>query len=216
MPQKEIVVYQGEPGRKPWLVDATGTTQPITGLVNTHNYNWDTSLLDWVAAQKNEFTVGGDLVVAGEMSVSNFPSDYAKDGTDITTPTAMPTGGVGIRGWLSAIWTKLNGTIGVSGTFWQATQPISVVSLPLPSGAATEAKQEGLIERIVFNTLKRLNVDSAGRLRVSAESVASHAVTLATLTNITNWGLSTATAKSQWESNVQFQSGFRRNLVISA
>lgn len=40
----------------------------------------------------------------------------AKDGTDITTPTAMPAGGVGIRGWLSAIWTKLNGTIGVSGT----------------------------------------------------------------------------------------------------
>lgn len=27
----------------------------------------------------------------------------------------------------------------VSGTFWQATQPISVVSLPLPSGAATES-----------------------------------------------------------------------------
>jgi hypothetical protein len=37
----------------------------------------------------------------------------------------MPAGGVGIRGWLSAIWTKLNGTIGVTGTFWQATQPVS-------------------------------------------------------------------------------------------
>lgn len=52
-------------------------------------------------------------------------STVAKDGADITTPTAMPAGGVGIRGWLSAIWTKLNGTIAVTGTFWQATQPVS-------------------------------------------------------------------------------------------
>lgn len=29
----------------------------------------------------------------------------------------------------------------VSGTFWQATQPVSAASLPLPSGAATAAKQ---------------------------------------------------------------------------
>lgn len=63
-------------------------------------------------------------------------------GTDITTPTAMPTGGVGIRGWVSAIWTKLNGTIGVTGTFWQATQPVSAASLPLPSGAAIAANQQ--------------------------------------------------------------------------
>ena len=32
----------------------------------------------------------------------------------------------------------------VSGTFWQATQPISVASLPLPSGASTAAKQPAL------------------------------------------------------------------------
>lgn len=35
------------------------------------------------------------------------------DGVDITAPTAMPAGGVGIRGWLSAIWTKLNGILSV-------------------------------------------------------------------------------------------------------
>src|SRR5579859_1005991 len=32
----------------------------------------------------------------------------------------------------------------VSGTFWQATQPISATSLPLPTGAATAAKQPAL------------------------------------------------------------------------
>jgi len=32
----------------------------------------------------------------------------------------------------------------VSGTFWQATQPVSAATLPLPSGAATAAKQPAL------------------------------------------------------------------------
>lgn len=32
-----------------------------------------------------------------------------------------------------------SGTFAVSGTFWQATQPVSAAALPLPSGASTEA-----------------------------------------------------------------------------
>ena len=36
------------------------------------------------------------------------------------------------------------GSITVDGTFWQATQPVSAASLPLPSGAATSAKQPAL------------------------------------------------------------------------
>lgn len=48
---------------------------------------------------------------AATVSALPLPTGAAQDGTDITTPTAMPTGGVGIRGWLSAIWTKLNGSI---------------------------------------------------------------------------------------------------------
>lgn len=59
------------------------------------------------------------------LSSAPLPTGAAQDGTDISTPTAMPAGGAGIRGWLSAIWTKLNGTLGVTGTFWQSTQPVS-------------------------------------------------------------------------------------------
>lgn len=33
-------------------------------------------------------------------------------------------------------------TVAVTGTFWQATQPVSAASLPLPSGAATLAEQQ--------------------------------------------------------------------------
>src|ERR1035437_1313283 len=32
----------------------------------------------------------------------------------------------------------LPGTMAVTGTFWQATQPVSIASLPLPTGASTE------------------------------------------------------------------------------
>lgn len=35
-----------------------------------------------------------------------------------------------------------NASIPVTGTFWQATQPISAAALPLPAGAATSAKQD--------------------------------------------------------------------------
>ncbi|MCA3068120.1 MAG: hypothetical protein ING73_14490 [Rhodocyclaceae bacterium] len=35
--------------------------------------------------------------------------------------------------------TTITGTVGVTGTFWQATQPVSAAALPLPAGASTEA-----------------------------------------------------------------------------
>ena len=64
----------------------------------------------------------------------------------------MPAGGAGIRGWLSAIWTKLNGSIAVTGTFWQATQPVSAASLPLPSGASTKSTLAGVLTTSDFDT----------------------------------------------------------------
>lgn len=54
-----------------------------------------------------------------------------------TSPLSLTTAGA-LRVDGSAI------TQPVSGTFWQATQPISAASLPLPSGAATAAKQPAL------------------------------------------------------------------------
>lgn len=36
---------------------------------------------------------------------------------------------------------SIAGAVAVTGVFWQATQPISAVALPLPTGAATEARQ---------------------------------------------------------------------------
>lgn len=40
------------------------------------------------------------------------------------------------------------GSITVDGTFWQATQPVSAASLPLPTGASTSANQTTLIGHV--------------------------------------------------------------------
>jgi len=45
-------------------------------------------------------------------------------------------------------------TIPVSGTFYQATQPISAASLPLPTGAATEASLAGLATQATLANVK--------------------------------------------------------------
>ena len=50
--------------------------------------------------------------------------------------------GVGVDG--SATDVSSTNPMPVSGTFWQTTQPVSATSLPLPSGAATAAKQPAL------------------------------------------------------------------------
>jgi len=69
-----------------------------------------------------------------------LPIGAAQDGADGTGITP-PTGGLGIRGWLSGIYSKLSGTIAVSGTFWPATQPVSLTSLPtLVAGSALIGK----------------------------------------------------------------------------
>lgn len=74
------------------------------------------------------------------------------DGSGVTQPVS---GTVGI-----------SGSVAVTGTFWQATQPVSAASLPLPSGAATSANQStanGLLT----------SIDSAlgGTLAVSAAAL---------------------------------------------
>jgi Flp pilus assembly pilin Flp len=57
-------------------------------------------------------------------------------GTDITSPNpAMPAGGAGVQGWLSAIWTKLNGSIATTGGASMGTD-ITTPSPAMPAGGA--------------------------------------------------------------------------------
>ena len=68
---------------------------------------------------------------------SNFGSAFPSSGTamgasDGTNMVALSVDGSG------NLKTAQQGSVAVTGTFWQATQPVSAAALPLPSGAATE------------------------------------------------------------------------------
>lgn len=91
--------------------------------------------------------LGVDVTALNEMKVSVTtsvtPTGAALDGTDGATPPSIP--GTGIRGWLRSIYDKLSGSLAVTGTFFQPTQPVSIAaSIPLPVGASTSAKQPAL------------------------------------------------------------------------
>lgn len=63
-----------------------------------------------------------------------------------------------------------NTSIAVTGTFWPATQPISAVSLPLPTNAATDAKQDtGNASLLAIDT-------STGRIPALGQAVRTFSV----------------------------------------
>ncbi len=87
--------------------------------------------------------VGADGTVPPTGSlVSNASFIKITDGTD----TALVTAGGLLQVDASGVAVPVTdnaGSLTVDGTFWQATQPISAASLPLPTGASTSALQGG-------------------------------------------------------------------------
>ncbi len=124
------------------LVDVGGGTDasPETALT-TGQKTMANSLPATIASDQppiNVTTTNGALEIGGNLAL--VAAAQGAGGTGI----AEPTGGTGILGWLSGIYSKLSGALAVTGTFWQATQPVSAASLPLPAGAATAALQPAL------------------------------------------------------------------------
>lgn len=115
----------------------TGTFSLIA-FVKRGLQNW-TTLLSRVPAQGQALAASSLPVVlpAAQITTLTPPSNtgYALDGTDATGITQL-TGGVGIRGWLSGIFSKLSNPLAVtqSGT-WNINNVSGTVSLP--TGAAT-------------------------------------------------------------------------------
>lgn len=111
----------------------TGLTQPLTDAqlratavpVSIGSIDLPTGA-STLAEQQSQTTILG-TIDADTASISTSASSI-----DGKTPTLVsgrvPVDGSGV-------------TQPVSGTFWQATQPVSAASLPLPSGAATSANQ---------------------------------------------------------------------------
>lgn len=125
---------------------------------------------------------GGSLTVDGTVAATQSGT-WTVTGAGGTFPITDGGGSITVDGTVG-----VSGSVAVTGTFWQATQPVSAASLPLPSGAATAAKQPALgsagtasadvltVQGIASMTA--LKVDgSAVTQPVSLASVPSHAVT---------------------------------------
>jgi hypothetical protein len=106
--------------------DATGATQNIP----FPNGNGQAPM-----AASAPVVIASDQIVPVSAAALPLPAGAAADGSD-GSGIPPPTGGAGIRGWLSGIYSKLSSPLSVTGTFWQATQPVSLSALPtLPAGA---------------------------------------------------------------------------------
>jgi hypothetical protein len=96
---------------------------------------------------------GGGTYLADEAAFAQGATDFTPIGGFYNSSITNLTSGQGGAVQLTAdrmmyvnIGKVAGSTVGsgipVTGTFWQATQPVSAASLPLPTGAATAANQE--------------------------------------------------------------------------
>jgi hypothetical protein len=96
----------------------------------------------------NRFALLAVLLLAPEVAMAQVGGIRSplptQDGGTLPTGVSQPAGGVGLTGLLGGIYAKLLGSLAVTGTFWQTTQPVSLASVPLPTGAATAAGQPPL------------------------------------------------------------------------
>lgn len=87
---------------------------------------------------RGKLTLGADGVNDGDVSKTNplpVGGNTAANGSG--TETRLLTDAAGHL----QVDVLSSASVAVTGTFWQATQPVSAASLPLPSGAATAANQ---------------------------------------------------------------------------
>ena len=102
------------------------TADPSTATLQTSG----NTILGQIKAKTDNLTADpstATLQTSGNTKLDTVNTNLGVDGTGITPPT----GATGVRGWLSGIFNKLNTSIA-----------ITVASLPLPTNAATSAKQD--------------------------------------------------------------------------
>lgn len=94
---------------------------------------------------------------ATETSLAGVRTDL---GTDGTTPPAILGGGTGVRGWLRSIYEKLTGTLAVTGTFFQASQPVSL-AINTPDVTDRAARALGTIANTAFSANAGTNLNTS-------------------------------------------------------
>jgi hypothetical protein len=118
------------PTRTLWIAGANGTV--LQGLVADATGRLRTVVEGTPAVSVSNFPA--TQPVSGTVSVGNFPATQPVSGTVGVSnfPASQPVTGPLTDAQLRA------SAVPISGTFFQATQPVSAASLPLPAGAAQE------------------------------------------------------------------------------
>ena len=117
-------------------VDGSGATQPVSGTVTANaGTNLNTSALalesggNLAAAAINTAGLNNTVGTAGSAVPTKGVVVQGSDGTDARAIKTDASGNVNVN---------VQGTVPVSGSFYQATQPVSLASLPaLPAGSNT-------------------------------------------------------------------------------
>lgn len=102
-----------------------------------------TNRMPTAAAQNGTWNITN---ISGTVSLPTGAATAAKQPA-LGTAGSASSDVITVQGIASMTALKVDGsgvTQPVSGTFWQATQPVSAASLPLPTGASTAAKQPAL------------------------------------------------------------------------
>jgi hypothetical protein len=135
-------------------------TQPVSGTVTANagtNLNTSALALDATltgGTQQSKITDGTNVATVKAASTAAGATDKA------VVVAVSPNNTVGVTG---TFW---QATQPVSGTFWQTTQPISAASLPLPTGAALDATLTG-------GTARTKLTDGTNNAAVKAASTAA-------------------------------------------
>jgi hypothetical protein len=103
------------------------------------------STITATAGTSNATAVPVQSVTGGSLALDATTNALFKAGQSIgnTTFGATQSGT-----WNVGTVTSITNPVAVTGSFYQATQPVSAASLPLPTGAATAAKQDATLAAI--------------------------------------------------------------------
>jgi hypothetical protein len=117
--------------------DATGATQTMASKLNGGVNFPEHVITDPTGAHGLVVTSGGAAMVDGSgvtqpVSIAGTLPGFTTEPTFKLDQTAANNG------------VQVVNSVAVTGTFWQATQPVSIAALPLPAGAATAALQPAL------------------------------------------------------------------------
>jgi hypothetical protein len=137
-----------------------GTNQPAVKAASTAPVAGDPALV--VAISPNSpahpVSISGSVAVTGTFwqatqpisaAALPLPTGAATETTLSALNTKIPAQGQALMAASTPVVIASDqSAVPVSGTFWQATQPVSAASLPLPSGAATETTLAALNTKI--------------------------------------------------------------------